>query len=790
MAAEETVGLLAKGSQSERHEMKKNRRRSIALEMEAGQLAVTDTGDGLSDNDLRTYSFATVKWFAKPDSHVHDAAFMFSVSGELFAGMLFMAWIFTVLYHPDALNDNVLKDISGYNNVCVGVDMPPALWVAGTAYTIVSYFQIQYVVYFFERYALEKKTGTTNMPWYEEIFVCGCHWFFLLTSGTFALCFVNHPWDGIRGHTYPFISYMIGRLAVCWAIYIDDARQTVPHIGGKKSSLVCYTYLFVLTVVTIGLPIIWLKMFDAKDEWRSKNPKAPDSDFPYIIDPWIPFLMDYSWLFLVSMQAMFLPERPVVIAGAAKLVNLQTIRDTKKVLVDGSLKRFPIFHHLLSEYEKLPTHKKTNRAKNNWMRMLSAYSTYIQKEEPIHAVEVVDHATVVRMFKLEGAKPREAALSSGWNIITLHCTLTIDDRAKALPYFMQTGLLAKPGIYKGIIRFNATNGGVARMSMRLNVPVGDKDLQILEEAAPSAYPQQYNQIDFMMAEGFKQFHFETLDELTKAMKLKNEPSFFDIVGHFFGGEGYLKAIKDFIHTQTGNWMNNTQGLVGKSYYGALPFLAGKHSAIKWGMESKQAHDLRPEQTLGGERLPGYKNEGKEAEGADLHLAALKEWMTESNTGAKWDFVVQPARHFDEMNIEKGNLQWDEKVSPYLPMGTIHIPKQDVDISTALNDFVSPNHQETTLPYDNTLQFNPWNQLVAHRPLGALNRARMDVYNAAGVKRRAHGSSTDAKVCPFLSLMGGAGTSAERGRDNKIKSTSADVTARGLRKRSPSSRERS
>ena len=45
--------------------------------------------------------------------------------------------------------------------------------------------------------------------------------------------------------------------------------------------------------------------------------------------------------------------------------------------------------------------------------------------------------------------------------------------------------------------------------MRFNIPVGDRDLRVLEETVASAYPGQYNQIDFLMAEGFKQFHFET-----------------------------------------------------------------------------------------------------------------------------------------------------------------------------------------------------------------------------------------------------------------------------------------
>lgn len=353
---------------------------------------------------------------------------------------------------------------------------------------------------------------------------------------------------------------------------------------------------------------------------------------------------------------------------------------------------------------------------------------------------------------------------------------------------MQTGLFAKKGSYKGIMRINAINGGLARVSMRFNVPANDHDLRVLDEAAPTAYPDQFNQIDFLMAEDFKTFPFETLDELNKAMKLKNEPKFWDLITHFFGQHGYLQSIKNFAKVAYSDISDNTKGIVGKNFYGALPYLAGKHSAVKWGIQAKQDHPLRPEQILGGKKLKNFETEGKEVEAAEKHLAALKEWMGEHPEGAKWDFVVQPAKDFDEMNIEVAKFGWSEKESPYMPVGTIHIHKQDIDTTTALNKFASPSHGENVTPFDNVLQFNPWNMCKAHRPLGPLNRARKDVYNAAGDVRRGHGNGANIQACPFLNLMEGTGSSGGRGRDQKIKE---DTSAGGkqLRKRSPSSRER-
>jgi len=56
----------------------------------------------------------------------------------------------------------------------------------------------------------------------------------------------------------------------------------------------------------------------------------------------------------------------------------------------------------------------------------------------------------------------------------------------------------------------------------------------------------------------------------------------------------------------------------------------------------------------------------------------------------------------------------EKLSPFIPAATVHIPKQHYD-HEALSEFAK------------RLKMNPWHCLPEHRPLGNLNRARRRMY---------------------------------------------------------------
>jgi hypothetical protein len=65
------------------------------------------------------------------------------------------------------------------------------------------------------------------------------------------------------------------------------------------------------------------------------------------------------------------------------------------------------------------------------------------------------------------------------------------------------------------------------------------------------------------------------------------------------------------------------------------------------------------------------------------------------------------------------VNWSENGAEYFKLATILIPPQIVDPGAPLAE---------------RLAFSPWHALEAHRPLGAINRARRDVYEKMSKSR--------------------------------------------------------
>ena len=89
----------------------------------------------------------------------------------------------------------------------------------------------------------------------------------------------------------------------------------------------------------------------------------------------------------------------------------------------------------------------------------------------------------------------------------------------------------------------------------------------------------------------------------------------------------------------------------------------------------------------------------------------------ANHDACMQLMVQLQDVNKQMPIEDATVLWKENESPFLPVATITILKQKFD---------SPAQQQ----FCENLSFSPWNALEAHRPIGALNRARKWVYEAS------------------------------------------------------------
>ncbi len=98
---------------------------------------------------------------------------------------------------------------------------------------------------------------------------------------------------------------------------------------------------------------------------------------------------------------------------------------------------------------------------------------------------------------------------------------------------------------------------------------------------------------------------------------------------------------------------------------------------------------------------------------------LKHNLTEelSQGDACMQLAVQLQNVSKQMPIEDATVLWKEDESPFIPVADINIIEQTFD---------TPEQQQ----FCENLSYSPWNALAAHRPIGALNRARKFVYEAS------------------------------------------------------------
>jgi hypothetical protein len=67
-----------------------------------------------------------------------------------------------------------------------------------------------------------------------------------------------------------------------------------------------------------------------------------------------------------------------------------------------------------------------------------------------------------------------------------------------------------------------------------------------------------------------------------------------------------------------------------------------------------------------------------------------------------------------MPIEDATVKWPERLSPYVTVARLRLPRQHFD-------------SDAQLAFADVLSYNPWHSLEAHKPLGSQNRARKAMY---------------------------------------------------------------
>ncbi|NEO68457.1 catalase [Moorena sp. SIO3H5] len=131
----------------------------------------------------------------------------------------------------------------------------------------------------------------------------------------------------------------------------------------------------------------------------------------------------------------------------------------------------------------------------------------------------------------------------------------------------------------------------------------------------------------------------------------------------------------------------------------------------------------PHQSMGYQSRPGipklpFINRAKalgldESKPDNYYRDELIEQLSKSDALYCWDFGIQFQTN-PKMSIDDVTIRWSEKKSPFFTVGRLTVKHQIIDFEKQ---------------YDSAenLRFSPWNGLVVHRPVGALNRLRNVVY---------------------------------------------------------------
>ena len=134
------------------------------------------------------------------------------------------------------------------------------------------------------------------------------------------------------------------------------------------------------------------------------------------------------------------------------------------------------------------------------------------------------------------------------------------------------------------------------------------------------------------------------------------------------------------------------------YWSTTPYLFGPARAVKYIARPCSARTSQ---------MPKSLRDGYLSDALRTHL---------QQADACFDFLVQFQTDAGRMPIEDASVEWKEQESPYIPVARIRIPKQRID---------DPARIEAC----EAAVFNPWHALADHRPLGSMNRARREIYQA-------------------------------------------------------------
>ena len=321
---------------------------------------------------------------------------------------------------------------------------------------------------------------------------------------------------------------------------------------------------------------------------------------------------------------------------------------------------------------------------------------------------------IQEMVKLavERMKPQHGRIRRGQHAKATGCArgeFTIRDD---IPGELRHGVFHQPTrSFKAIVRFSNSSETI---DPDRHAAARGMAIKLFDVEGTPAIPGAENRCQDFLTVNHPVFPFATPSEYLKLFDLRATP----LVGD-------LLAAAWFALRHPGH-LTSVMEIAGKS--AASPLLTYWSGSPYW---------LGPPGTTGGRAVkyslvPRFENAappGDPKSKPDDYLSqALERFLKKRK--AVFEFRVQLQTDPVAMPVEDTSVEWDEGVSPPIPVATLTIGVQDLD---------SPEGRALAEECEEMV-FPPSNALAEHRPMGGINRLRQAVYLASQAKREARSVS--------------------------------------------------
>jgi len=274
-----------------------NERRWSIFEIDKEELPLTNDASGEPRRQIKLpkYSFAVPYLYNNMDVEVINPTMYLKCMGELLFLALSFSWLITLYFHPEVVENNPLRVRLGYNNLCVGWDVPPAIYFASISWVLCAYFGIRFCYLDHIRTQLAVEGGQTSMDGWKLKLKQTSNLLYAISIMFLSVLFLVTPEVNVYVHTGVFCFLIVARWMVILGLFIE-----FPEEFEMKDRV----WMTVYTICSLSMPVISMMEYYYYDTHGGQRSPIP---------AWVLGSLDYTWFFCLATTAKFVPENVVLL---------------------------------------------------------------------------------------------------------------------------------------------------------------------------------------------------------------------------------------------------------------------------------------------------------------------------------------------------------------------------------------------------------------------------------------------------------------------------------------------